>query len=108
MEKRLMTFIACLFLSLGMALAQTQVSGKVTSAEDGEPVIGASIKVVGTKTGAVTDIEGNFSLTAPEGAKLEISYIGMNSQTVKAGSNMKIVLNPDNKTLDEVVVTRLW
>lgn len=49
MEKRLMTFIACLFLSLGMALAQTQVSGKVTSAEDGEPIIGASIKVVGTK-----------------------------------------------------------
>ena len=48
MEKRLMTFIACLFLSLGMALAQTQVSGKVTSAEDGEPVIGASIKVAGT------------------------------------------------------------
>ena len=45
MEKRLMTFIACLFLSLGMALAQTQVSGKVTSAEDGEPIIGASIKV---------------------------------------------------------------
>ena len=48
MEKRLMTFIACLFLSIGMALAQTQVSGTVTSAEDGAPVIGASIKVVGT------------------------------------------------------------
>ena len=79
MEKRLTTFIACLFLSLGMALAQTQVSGKVTSAEDGEPIIGASIKVVGTKTGAVTDIDGNFSLNAPAGAKLEISYIGMNS-----------------------------
>ena len=99
-----MTFIACLFLSLGMALAQTQVSGKVTSAEDGEPVIGASIKVVGTKTGAVTDINGNFSLNAPAGAKLEISYIGMNSQTVKAASNMKIVMNPDNKALDEVIV----
>lgn len=104
MEKRLMTFIACLFLSLGMALAQTQVSGKVTSAEDGEPIIGASVKVVGTKTGAVTDIEGNFSLNAPAGAKLEISYIGMNSQTVKAASNMKIVMNPDNKSLDEVIV----
>lgn len=104
MEKRLMTFIACLFLSLGMALAQTQVSGKVTSAEDGEPIIGASIKVVGTKTGAVTDVDGNFSLNAPAGAKLEISYIGMNSQTVKAGSNMKIVMNPDNKALDEVIV----
>lgn len=99
-----MTFIACLFLSLGMALAQTQVSGKVTSAEDGEPVIGASIKVVGTNTGTVTDVDGNFSLNAPAGAKLEISYIGMNSQTVKAGSNMKIVMNPDNKTLDEVIV----
>lgn len=104
MEKRLMTFIACLFLSLGMALAQTQVSGKVTSAEDGEPIIGASIKVVGTKTGAVTDVDGNFSLNAPAGAKLEISYIGMNSQTVKAASNMKIVMNPDNKSLDEVIV----
>ena len=104
MEKRLMTFIASLFLSLGMALAQTQVSGKVTSAEDGEPVIGASIKVVGTNTGTVTDVDGNFSLNAPAGAKLEISYIGMNSQTVKAASNMKIVMNPDNKSLDEVIV----
>lgn len=66
-----MTFIACLFLSLGMALAQTQVSGKVTSAEDGEPVIGASIKVAGTNTGTVTDVDGNFSLNVPAGAKLK-------------------------------------
>ena len=75
MEKELMTFIACLFLSLGMALAQTQVSGKVTSAEDGEPIIGASIKVVGTKTGAVTDVDGNFSLNVPAGTKLEVTYL---------------------------------
>lgn len=47
MEKRLVTFIACLFLSLGMALAQSQVSGKVTSSEDGLPVVGAAVKVVG-------------------------------------------------------------
>ena len=104
MEKRLMTFIACLFLSLGMALAQTQVSGKVTSAEDGEPVIGASIKVAGTNTGTVTDVDGNFSLNAPTNAKLEISYIGMIGKTVKAGKNMKIVLDPDNHALDEVMV----
>lgn len=102
-----MTFIACLFLSLGMALAQTQVSGKVTSAEDGEPIIGASIKVVGTKTGAVTDIEGNFSLNVPAGTKLEVTYLGMLPQTVKAGQKMKIVLEADNKTLDEVVVTAM-
>ena len=62
MEKRLMTFIACLFLSLGMALAQTQVSGTITSSEDGSPVIGASIKVAGTQTGTITDVDGNFSL----------------------------------------------
>ena len=69
MEKRLMTFIACLFLSLGMALAQTQVSGKVTSAEDGEPIIGASIKVEGTNTGTVTDIDGNVYHTVTIGTQ---------------------------------------
>lgn len=51
-----MVFLAGLFLSIGMALAQTQVTGTVTAAEDGAPIIGASIKVVGTKTGTVTDI----------------------------------------------------
>ncbi len=50
MEKRLMMFLAGLFLSIGMAVAQTQVSGTVVSGDDGEPVIGASIKVVGTNT----------------------------------------------------------
>ena len=105
MEKRLMTFIACLFLSIGMALAQTQVSGPVTSSEDGSPVIGASIKVVGTNTGTVTNIDGNFSLNVSANAKLEVSYIGMVTKTVKAAENMKIVLDPDNKSLSEVIVT---
>lgn len=103
-----MTFIACLFLSIGMALAQTQVSGNVTSSEDGSPVIGASIKVAGTNTGTVTDVDGNFSLNVPAGAKLEVSYLGMLPKTVKAdGKKVKIVLDPDNKTLDEVVVTAM-
>ena len=109
MEKRLMTFIACLFLSLEMALAQTQVSGKVTSAEDGEPIIGASIKVEGTNTGTVTDIDGNFSLVLPNGKNsVKVSYIGMQDKTVvlKAGNN-KIVLSSDSKSLDEVVVTAM-
>ena len=104
MEKRLMTFIACLFLSIGMALAQTQVSGTVTSSEDGSPVIGASIKVVGTNTGTVTNIDGNFSLNVSANAKLEVSYIGMVTKTVKAAKNMKIVLDSDNHALDEVMV----
>ena len=56
MEKRLLVFLACLFLNLGMALAQIRVSGTVTSSDDGEPVVGASILVQGTKTGTVTVI----------------------------------------------------
>ena len=104
MEKRLTMFLACLFLSLGMALAQTQFSGTVVSAEDGQPIIGASIKVVGTKTGTVTNIDGDFSLSAAAGAKLEISYIGMKSKTVTAKANMKIALEADNHSLDEVMV----
>ena len=99
-----MTFIACLFLSIGMALAQSQISGTVTSAEDGAPVVGASVKVVGTRTGTATDADGKFTLNAPANAKLQISYIGMTSQTVKAGKNLKIVLSADPQSLDEVVV----
>ena len=107
MEKRLMTFFACLFLSLGMALAQTQASGTVLSSEDGEPVVGASLKIVGTKIGAVTDIDGHFSVVVPTGSKLEVSYLGMITKVVSASSNMTIKLDPDNKVLDEVVVTAM-
>ena len=100
-----MTFVACLFLSIGMALAQSRVSGKVTSAEDGHPVVGATVKVVGQKnTGTVTDVDGNFTLNVPAGAKIEISYIGMLSKTVKAGNNMNILLESDQQNLDEVMV----
>ena len=104
MEKRLMTVVAALAVSTSFAFAQSQISGKVTSSEDGSPVIGASIKVAGTNTGTVTDIDGNFSLNAPANSKLEITYIGMQSKTIKASSNMKISLDADNHSLDDVVV----
>ncbi|SEA35503.1 TonB-linked outer membrane protein, SusC/RagA family [Segatella bryantii] len=105
MEKRLKMVLAGLVLSAGMAMAQTQISGTVISAEDGQPVIGASVKVVGTKMGTVTDIDGNFSLNAPAGSKLEISYIGMTSQTVTSkGGKLNVNLQPDRQNLDEVVV----
>ena len=94
MEKRLMTFIACLFLSIGMALAQTQVSGTVTSSEDGSPVIGASIKVVGTNTGTVTNIDGNFSLNVSANAKLEVSYIGMVTKFINKDRHEMLALWP--------------
>lgn len=99
-----MTVAAAIAVSTSMAFAQSQISGKVTSSDDGQPVVGASIKVAGTNTGTITDIDGNFSLNAPANAKLEISYIGMIGKSVKAAKNMKIVLDPDNHTLDEVMV----
>lgn len=104
MEKRLLMFLAGMFLSIGMALAQTQVKGTVVSSSDGEPVVGASVVIPGTKTGTVTDIDGNFSLSVPSGSKLVISYLGMQSKTVNAASRMKVQLDPDDKTLDEVMV----
>jgi TonB-linked SusC/RagA family outer membrane protein len=104
MEKRLMTLLAGTFLFAGSVMAQTNVSGTVTSSDDGEPVVGAAVKVEGTNTGTVTDVNGHFQLNAPAGAKLVVSYLGMKSQTVKAGGNMKVVLVNDNKTLDEVMV----
>lgn len=97
-----MVFLAGLFLSIGMALAQTQVTGTVTAAEDGAPIIGASIKVVGTKTGTVTDINGNFKMDVPANAKLEVSYIGMTTKTIKAGKNLNIVLGADERSLEEI------
>ena len=105
MEKRLMMFLVSLFLSMGIAMAQTQVSGTVISSEDNEPIIGASIIVQGSKVGTVTDADGKFSLTVPKGKKMVVSYIGMQPQTLNPKANMRIVLTPNNATLNEVVVT---
>ncbi|MBF1545688.1 MAG: SusC/RagA family TonB-linked outer membrane protein [Prevotella salivae] len=109
MEKRLFMFLAGLFLSIGMAVAQTQVTGTVVSGEDGEPIVGASVKVSGTKTGTITDVDGKFALNVPEGTKLVVTYLGMLPKTVNASVSgaMKIKLDPDNKVLDEVVVTAM-
>ncbi len=108
MAKRLTMIMGGLVLGTSMALAQTTVTGKVVSQDDGEPVIGASVKIAGTKTGTVTDVDGNFVLpNASKGAVLEISYLGMQTKTMKASDKMKIVLVSDSKNLDEVVVTAL-
>ena len=83
MEKKLTMVLACLFLSIGMAIAQTKVTGTVIAQEDGLPVIGATVMVEGTKTGVATDMDGKFTLSVPAGKKLRISYLGMKSQSLK-------------------------
>lgn len=103
MLKRLTMLLAGLFLMTGVALAQSTVSGTVID-ENGDPVIGAAVRVQGTKTGTVTDTDGHFSIVAPANSKLDISYIGMKNQTVKAGQGIKVTMIADNRTLDDVVV----
>ena len=95
-----------LFLCLGVAMAQTEISGTVVSSEDGEPVVGASILVVGTQMGTVSDIDGNFHLSVPEGKKqLRVQYVGLKTVVVPVKNGMKVVLKPDAGSLEEVIVT---
>ena len=106
MRKRLSLVLACLFLSIGYALAQTTISGTVISGEDGEPIIGATIKVDGVNVGAVTDIDGNFEIASPQSnPMITVSYVGMKSQRLKGGQKMKITLQPEAEQIGEVVVT---
>lgn len=107
MERKLSVMLIAVFCLLfgGKALAQSTVSGTVFSSEDDSPIIGASIKIQGTKMGAATDIDGKFRLeNVKKGATLVVTYIGMQTKTVKAGENMKIYMTSDSKSLDEVVV----
>ena len=106
MIKKLTMFFVCLFLSAGLAYAQTNVTGSVVSSEDGDPVVGATVKVVGaTNVGTVTDINGAFSLTVPRGkTELEISYVGMKTRVMRVSSRMNVALDPDDNVLDEVMV----
>lgn len=104
--RKLTFLLACFFMaSLSMVYAQTTASGKVVSAADGEPVIGASILVKGTNTGAITDVNGNFVVNMPGSSNtLVITYLGMNKLEIEGKANMLIELEPSASELDEVVV----
>ena len=94
-DMRMKSFAAALLLMTmgGQALAQTpnSIGGRVVD-ENGEPVIGAHVKVKGTPTGTVTNVDGEFSLpaTIKRGAEIVINYLGMEPQTVKAAPGMRI------------------
>ena len=106
MKKRIVLFMTCLFVMIGLATAQTRVQGTVTSAEDGEPIVGATVLVKGTTIGTVTDIDGKFVLTGiPSSAKtLVISYVGMKTQEVAIRSSVRVSLASDAEVLDDVIV----
>ena len=101
----------CLMLSMTV-VAQNKVAGTSRSVkgtvvdQNNEPIIGATITIVGQKQGgSVTDLDGNFTLQVPEGKKIKVSYIGYQSQTVsKLDGKVRVVLEEDENTLDDVVV----
>lgn len=86
--------------------SSNSISGVILSAEDNEPLIGAQVRIVGANVATITDVNGRFTFKTVvlKKQKLTVSYIGMETQTVDAGHNMKIVLKPDSKTLSDVVV----
>ena len=95
---------AMLGIGAGVLNAQT-VKGTVISGSDNEPLIGASVMVEGTRNGAVTDLDGNFAISAKNGQTLEVSYLGFITQKVKVtGSVINVTLLEDKQSLDEVVV----
>lgn len=105
MKRRLFLMMSFLLFMIGTAFAQTDVSGTIISKEDGQPVVGATIQVVGSGTGAISDIDGKFKLTLPQGKRtLRITYVGMEPLDVTAKNNMRIVMEPVQKSIDEVIV----
>ncbi len=101
---RLLALICGLFMTATAFAQQIAVNGFVKDAT-GEPIIGATVRVAGTDGGAVTDIDGNFTLNVNPGAKLQISYIGYATQEVTAAKNVVVTLQEDaGKSLNEVVV----
>lgn len=95
-----------LFLVLSVSLfAQQQVSGVVVDG-NGEPVIGASVQAKGTTQGTISDYDGKFEMNVPESVKtLVISFVGMATQEVAAGKNLKIVMTENTEVIQEIVVT---
>jgi TonB-linked SusC/RagA family outer membrane protein len=109
MKQKLLSILLLCVVLASTALAQDKrITGKVTSKEDGLPLPGVSVKVTGTKLGTQTDINGNYSIIAPESSKtLEVSYVGFLSQTITIGNRLiiNVALEVNAKQLSEVIVT---
>ena len=105
--RKLTFLLACLILvSVGLVNAQSKsISGKVFSADDGQPVIGATVMVKGTTVGTITGTSGEFKISLQGNAKtLVISYVGMKTVEVEAKTGMTVKLEADTRQMDEVVV----
>ncbi len=100
--KRLQTIFFSLLIVVSAA-ADIHVKGKVIDADNSEPMIGVSVLVQGTTAGTVTDFDGNFELTVPDKATLQLSYLGYKTIEIRAVDNMQIIMESDALQLQEVV-----
>lgn len=100
---RMFTLSAGLLLSASAFAQSITVKGNVKD-ETGEPVLGATVRVVGQKNGAVTDLDGNFSIAADAKSELEISYVGYETVKIQAQPNLLVQLKNESQTLNDVVV----
>jgi TonB-linked SusC/RagA family outer membrane protein len=96
-----------MLIGVGLVNAQSRtITGKVISAEDELPIIGASVMVKGTTVGTITDVNGNFTVNMPANSRiLWFSYVGMKTMELEARNNMIVRLETDTKFLDEIIVT---
>ena len=105
--KKVLFLFAGLWVALSMSAAVT-VTGVVTSSEDGEPIIGASVMEKGTTNGTITDLDGVYAITVGDKAVLEFSYVGMKAKEVRVtGPKHDVVLANDDHVMEEVVVTAM-
>jgi TonB-dependent starch-binding outer membrane protein SusC len=108
MRKVLLLGLSLLFAAVSAFAQSRVVTGTVTSGEDGLPIPGASVIVKGTTLGTATDLDGNFSLNVPqENNTLVFSFVGSVTQEVNVGnrSQINVVLQPDTRSLEEIIVT---
>ena len=107
MKRLLSTLVAVCIIAFG-AFANKTVSGKVVSASDNEPLIGATVQAIGSSQGTATDINGEFTVTVSDNVtQLKISYVGYTPQVVAVASYVTVALEEENNTLEEVVVTAM-
>ena len=104
MKKRLSLMLLCMVATIA-AWAQTVITGTVVSAADGEPLIGASVKVKGEKAAAVTDLNGKFKINTEAGKTLVFSYIAMETMERPAKNGMLVKMQSAEEMMDELVVT---
>ena len=95
--------VLTMLISFHVNAQQLTSTGRVVDAMN-DPLIGVSVIEKGTSNGAITDMDGNFTLRVPSGAVLQFSYVGYMTQDVKAASTMRVTMQEDNEVLDAVVV----